>query len=65
MFSGAPHKLDTQRATPNHLEASFKSSKYETTNQKFVTSAFLNEQNMNSLKASISHLKCHSHSNPR
>jgi hypothetical protein len=29
MILGAPHKGGTQRATPNHLEASFKSNKSE------------------------------------
>jgi hypothetical protein len=29
MISGAPHQEGTQRETPNRLEASFKSNKYE------------------------------------
>jgi hypothetical protein len=29
MFPDAPHELDTQRVTPNRLEASFKSNKRE------------------------------------
>jgi hypothetical protein len=33
MFPGAPHGEGTQRATPNWLEASFKSNKHEPINQ--------------------------------
>jgi hypothetical protein len=32
MIPGAPHKEGTQRATPNRLEASFKSNKCESKN---------------------------------
>jgi hypothetical protein len=32
MFPGAPHGEGTQRATPNRLEASFKSNKHESIN---------------------------------
>jgi hypothetical protein len=33
MFPGAPHGEGTQWATPNRLEASFKSNKHESINQ--------------------------------
>jgi hypothetical protein len=36
MIPGAPHKEGTQRVTPNHLEASFKSNKCESKNPEML-----------------------------
>ena len=56
MIPGAPHKEDTQRATPNHLEASFKSNKSESMPGD-ASSALEMREFEGALKASQSHTR--------
>jgi hypothetical protein len=51
---GAPHKEGTQQATPNHLEASFKSNKHESMPGD-ASSALEMKEMEGALKASLSH----------
>jgi hypothetical protein len=64
-FPGAPHGECTQRATPNHLEAIFKSNKRESMKQSRHKCFLRWTHKELSQRGLISYLKCPSHPNPR
>jgi hypothetical protein len=65
MISGAPHGEGTRWATPNCLEASFKSNKRESINQSHHRCFLRGRSEELSQRGQILHLKCLSHPNPR
>jgi hypothetical protein len=58
MFPGAPHGEGTQRATPNRLEASFKSNKHESINHSHHKCFLRGGNEELSQRGQILHLKC-------